>query len=89
MRSLETFEVSICLRGEYRSSFEPPPYAGQSEFPRADGIKTAVAASSKGATLYLARIFQTLSTAAREKAASTSLRSLTVLDLLFTYASAR
>jgi hypothetical protein len=37
----------------------------------------------------LARISHTLSAAARDKAASTSLRSLTVLDVLFKYASAR
>ena len=37
----------------------------------------------------LARISHRLSTAARDKAASTSLRSLTVLDILFKYASAR
>jgi hypothetical protein len=37
----------------------------------------------------LARISHTPSTAAREKAVSTSLRSLTVLDVLFKYASAR
>jgi hypothetical protein len=37
----------------------------------------------------LARISDTLSTMARDKAASTSLRSLTVLNGLFKYASAR
>jgi hypothetical protein len=37
----------------------------------------------------LARISHTRSAAARDKAASTSLRSLTVLDVLFKYASAR
>jgi predicted acyltransferase len=37
----------------------------------------------------LARTSHTLSAAARDKAASTSLRSLTVLDVLFKYASAR
>jgi hypothetical protein len=37
----------------------------------------------------LARISHTLSTAARDKAASTSLRLVTVLDILFKYASAR
>jgi hypothetical protein len=37
----------------------------------------------------LARISHTLSAAARDKAASTSLRSLTVLDVLFKYASGR
>jgi hypothetical protein len=37
----------------------------------------------------LARISHQLSAAARDKAASTSLRLLTVLDVLFKYASAR
>jgi len=37
----------------------------------------------------LARISHTLSTAARDKAASTSLRSFIVLNILFKYASAR
>jgi hypothetical protein len=37
----------------------------------------------------LARISHTVSTAARDKAASTSLRLVTVLDVLFEYASAR
>ena len=37
----------------------------------------------------LARISHTLSTAARDKAASTSFRLITVLDVLFKYASAR
>jgi hypothetical protein len=37
----------------------------------------------------LTRIPHTLSAAARDKAASTLLRSLTVLDILFKYASAR
>jgi hypothetical protein len=38
---------------------------------------------------WLARISHQLSAAARDKAASTSLRLLTVLDVLFQYASAR
>ena len=40
-------------------------------------------------SISLARISHTLSTAARDKAASTSLRLVTVLDVLFKYASAR
>jgi hypothetical protein len=41
------------------------------------------------ANAYLACFSHQLSAAARDKAASTSLRWLTVLDVLFKYASAR
>jgi len=42
-----------------------------------------------GSRLTVARISHRLSAATRDKAASTSLRLLTVLDRLFKYASAR
>jgi hypothetical protein len=43
--------------------------------------------SSKWSYIVRARISHTLSAAARDRATSTSLRSLTVIDILFKYAS--